>query len=173
MTGSNTGYTGGFDVQGGVLKVDSLANRIGTGYLALKGGTLTYTGTGIETASNAFWVDGAGASGTINIVNAGAVLTLNPASGTVNQELVKNGPGRLVLQGVISWLLSVPISAVVARPLSQILGETMIEVALDYGFAGTAVFVWLLIIIVIALVASYIPARNASRISVRESLAYG
>lgn len=78
-----------------------------------------------------------------------------------------------VLQGVISWVLSVPISVVVAKPLSQLLGETMIGVALDYGYAVTAVFAWLIIIIIIALVASYFPARNASRISVRESLAYG
>jgi putative ABC transport system permease protein len=49
----------------------------------------------------------------------------------------------------------------------------MIGVELDYAFAETAVFAWLIIIILIALFASFVPARNASRISVRESLAYG
>ena len=78
-----------------------------------------------------------------------------------------------VLQGVISWLLSVPIAYAFAKPLTRIVGEAMIGVALDYSFANTAVFAWLVIIIVIALFASFIPARNASRISVRESLSYG
>jgi autotransporter-associated beta strand protein len=129
LTGSNTSYTGGFDVQGGALKIDSLANRIGTGYLALKGGTLLYTGTGIETAANPFWVDGAGVAGTIDIVNAGAVLSLNPASGTVNQQLIKNGPGRLVLQGVISGAASITANGgrLDLQGVNTYTGETIIN----------------------------------------------
>jgi putative ABC transport system permease protein len=49
----------------------------------------------------------------------------------------------------------------------------MIEIELDYAFNGTAVIIWLLVILLISLLASIVPARQATRISVRESLAYG
>jgi ABC-type lipoprotein release transport system permease subunit len=49
----------------------------------------------------------------------------------------------------------------------------MIEIELDYAFIGTAVIIWLLVIIFISLLASILPARQATRISVRESLSYG
>jgi putative ABC transport system permease protein len=78
-----------------------------------------------------------------------------------------------VLQGVLSWLMAIPIAFVVSQPLARLLGQTMIEIELDYAFSGTAVVIWLLVIIVISLLASILPARQAIRISVRESLAYG
>jgi putative ABC transport system permease protein len=78
-----------------------------------------------------------------------------------------------VLQGVLSWLMAIPIAFVVSQPLARLLGQTMIEIELDYAFSGTAVLIWLLVIIVISLLASILPARQATRISVRESLAYG
>jgi putative ABC transport system permease protein len=78
-----------------------------------------------------------------------------------------------VLQGVLSWLIAIPIAYVVSQPLARLLGQTMIEIELDYAFNGTAVLIWLLVILLISLLASILPARQATRISVRESLTYG
>ena len=77
-----------------------------------------------------------------------------------------------VIQGVMSWAIAVPLSVLVAKPLARQLGQTMIEVDLDFAFHWAAVLTWLLTILVIALLASVIPARRAVKISVRESLAY-
>jgi ABC-type lipoprotein release transport system permease subunit len=43
---------------------------------------------------------------------------------------------------------------------------------LDYQYNYTAVFIWLIVILIISTLASILPARNATRISVRASLAY-
>ncbi len=77
-----------------------------------------------------------------------------------------------VLQGLMSWLVAVPLAYVVARPVSALLGQTIFQTSLDFAFNTTAVFIWLLAVLAIAFLASLIPAHAASRISVRESLAY-
>jgi putative ABC transport system permease protein len=77
-----------------------------------------------------------------------------------------------VLQGLFSWLVAVPLSFFLAQPLSNALGQAMFDANLDYQYNYTAVLVWLVIILVISTLASILPARSATQISVRESLAY-
>ena len=77
-----------------------------------------------------------------------------------------------LLQGIISWLIAVPLAFFIARPMATTLGEIILETALDFTFSYTAVFGWLFLILFISVFASVIPAWNASKISVRESLSY-
>jgi putative ABC transport system permease protein len=77
-----------------------------------------------------------------------------------------------LLQGLISWLVAVPLSFVIGYPVARQLGQTMLDIDLDYSYSYPAVFIWLAIILAIAVLASIVPARSATRISVRESLAY-
>lgn len=77
-----------------------------------------------------------------------------------------------LLQGIISWLLAVPLSFLIAQPVALALGEIMLDTALDFAFNYTAVALWLAVIILLSIFSSVLPARNASRIAVRESLAY-
>lgn len=78
-----------------------------------------------------------------------------------------------VLQGIFSWLVAVPISIAAAASLARLLGQAMFDANLDYQYNYTAVLVWLGIILIISTLASILPARNATQISVRDSLAYG
>ena len=48
----------------------------------------------------------------------------------------------------------------------------MFGATLDYQYNWMAVFIWLGIVVVISILASIFPARGATRISVRDSLAY-
>jgi putative ABC transport system permease protein len=77
-----------------------------------------------------------------------------------------------VLQGIFSWLMAIPISFLLAESLSKALGQVMFEANLDYQYNYTAVLAWLAIILGISILASFLPARNAIRISVRQSLQY-
>jgi putative ABC transport system permease protein len=78
-----------------------------------------------------------------------------------------------VLQGLFSWLVSVPVSFVLGRPIANALGQAMFDANLDYQYNLGAVLAWLIIILIISTLASILPARNATQISVRDSLAYG
>ncbi|MCL4297149.1 MAG: FtsX-like permease family protein [Anaerolineae bacterium] len=77
-----------------------------------------------------------------------------------------------VLQGVISWLAAVPLSFLLGQPLAVLMGQAMFDIALDYQYHVTAMGIWLAMVVVISILASVMPARNATTISVRESLAY-
>lgn len=77
-----------------------------------------------------------------------------------------------VLQGLLSWLFAALLSFALFRPLANALGQSMFGANLDYQYDFSAVLVWLGIILVISVVASFVPARHATQVSVRESLAY-
>jgi putative ABC transport system permease protein len=77
-----------------------------------------------------------------------------------------------VLQGLFSWLVAVPISFFLGRPMANALGQAIFDANLDYQYNLGAVFTWLLVILIISSLASILPARNATQISVRDSLAY-
>jgi putative ABC transport system permease protein len=51
-------------------------------------------------------------------------------------------------------------------------GAGFIQAALSFRFSTGGAALWLLVIVLIATVASLLPARGAARITVREVLAY-
>jgi putative ABC transport system permease protein len=77
-----------------------------------------------------------------------------------------------VLVGVLSWLLAAPLSYPGARIFSNLVGTTLLNVPLDFSYAISAVVFWLLIVVVLSALASLWPALRATKVSVREALAY-
>lgn len=98
----------------------------------------------------------------------GVLRAVGARSRTIMSMFVMEG----ALQGLFSWLIAVPLSLLVSPPLADALGQTMFNASLSYKFNAAAIVSWLIIILVISVLASIIPSRNATRISVRDSLAY-
>ena len=98
----------------------------------------------------------------------GVMRAIGARSPTIMGMFVMEG----VLQGLLSWLLAALLSYVLFRPLANALGQAMFGANLDYRYDFSAVLAWLGIMLVISTLASLLPARNATRVSVRESLAY-
>lgn len=82
----------------------------------------------------------------------------------------------IVAEGVVIGLLSWTIAALLAWPVSKAIGDFMVRVmfrsGLDFTFEPLALVVWLLVSIGLSAVASFLPAWKASRVTVREALAY-
>jgi putative ABC transport system permease protein len=80
--------------------------------------------------------------------------------------------GEGILLGWVSWLIALPLSI----PAAYLLATQGLSFALNqqlaYRFSPEGPLAWLVIITLLAVLASALPARSASRISVRESLAY-
>lgn len=74
--------------------------------------------------------------------------------------------------GVFSWALA----ALAAWPFSKIAGEAIVGVVLnsglDFFFEPRGLVIWLAISVVVSVVGSFLPAWHASRLTVREALAY-
>ena len=98
----------------------------------------------------------------------GVLRAIGARSHTIMGIFVMEG----VLQGVISWLIAVPISILASPVMARSMGQIMFGTTMEYQYNWTAVFMWLAIVIFISILASVLPARGATRISVRDSLAY-
>jgi putative ABC transport system permease protein len=77
-----------------------------------------------------------------------------------------------VLLGLISWLLAVPLSVPCAKLFTDVIGQTVVGFGLDFEYAVGGVAIWLVIVVVLSALASLWPALKATRVSVRETLAY-
>jgi putative ABC transport system permease protein len=98
----------------------------------------------------------------------GVLRAVGARSGTIMAMFVMEG----VLQGLFSWMMAVPISFLIGQFMAKTLGQVMFSANLDYRYNYSAVLIWLVVVAVISTLASILPARNATRISVRASLAY-
>jgi len=98
----------------------------------------------------------------------GVMRALGASSWSIQSIVIVEG----VVVGLISWvisiLLSVPITGVMAVGVGQLMFQKSLSVV--YGLNG--ILGWLIGILVIGAIASALPARNASHLTIKDTLAY-
>jgi putative ABC transport system permease protein len=108
----------------------------------------------------------------INVVERrreiGVMRAIGATAATVVGVFIVEG----VLVGVLSWLLALPLSAPGAYALSSVVGQAIVQIPLDFAYSASGALLWLLIVVLLSALASLWPALRATRVSVRESLAY-
>ena len=81
-----------------------------------------------------------------------------------------------VVEGICIGVLSAPIGAVLAVPISKslsaVVGDKFTHAPLSYTFSLGGALFWLVLVGILAALASFLPAWNATRLSVREVLGY-
>ena len=77
-----------------------------------------------------------------------------------------------VVIGVMSWALAALAAWPVSKALGNLLLTLMFKTRLEFTFEPGGVAIWLALSIVLASGASFVPAWHASRVTVREALAY-
>jgi putative ABC transport system permease protein len=83
--------------------------------------------------------------------------------------------GIFITEGVVVALMAWGLGALLSWPLSVWLVDalgTAMSLPLAYAFSWDGVGLWFVAVLVIAVVASLVPAWNASRVSVRDAIAY-
>ena len=82
----------------------------------------------------------------------------------------------VIIEGIIIGLLSWGIGTLLAIPLSMALseavGRSIMRSPLSFVFSIGGTAIWFAVIVLLASLASILPARSASRMTVREVLAY-
>ena len=82
----------------------------------------------------------------------------------------------IVAEGVVIGLLSWAIAALLAWPISKAIGNLLVRVllhgGLDFTFEPLGLVIWMIVSIGLSALASFLPAWKASRVTVREALAY-
>ncbi len=160
-------------------------------YFETLGVGVSYTNTAAETQANAnaqfsilttlllimtfliAVVGSFGLSGTlsINVLERRREIGVMRAVGASSADVAFIFVGEGMLLGVLSWLQAVPISLFAGRYFVDALG-VVIDFPAVYHYSLPGVWIWLGIVLVLSLLASWLPARRATQISVRESLAY-
>ena len=119
-------------------------------------------------------VGGLGLMGTmsINVLERtreiGVMRAVGASDGSVLRIVLVEG----VLVGLISWIVGGLLAYPMGQLLSNIVGTSLLESPLNYQFAINGAIGWLAAVLAIASLASFLPAWNASRLSVRQILAY-
>jgi putative ABC transport system permease protein len=98
----------------------------------------------------------------------GILRSIGATSRIVRQIVIVEG----VTVGLFSWLLGALLSIPVSRVLGHTLGLVLLSKPLEPTLPLTGVLLWLVIIVLLSVLASIIPARQASLLSIREVLAY-
>jgi putative ABC transport system permease protein len=119
-------------------------------------------------------VGGMGLMGTmsINVVERGREIGVMRSIGATSLAVAGIFVAEGMFVGALSWLLAVPLSYPGALAFSNVVGEAVLELPLDFKFSVDGVVLWLWIVLVLSALASLWPALRATRVSVREALAY-
>ena len=119
-------------------------------------------------------VGGLGLMGTmsINVLERtreiGVLRAIGAPNRGVAQVFIVEGITIGMLSGLLGALLAIPMS----QGLNQAVGGAMMGVPLTYSYSMPGLWLWLVVVLILSALASFIPARNASRMTVREVLAY-
>jgi putative ABC transport system permease protein len=98
----------------------------------------------------------------------GVMRAIGASESAIRWIVVAEGLGI----GLISWLLAAALALPLSRLMSDGVGLAFGGERLLFRFSQPALFIWLALAMLIAFGASYLPARDASRKSIREVLSY-
>ncbi|MEW5871060.1 MAG: FtsX-like permease family protein [Chloroflexota bacterium] len=108
----------------------------------------------------------------INVVERRREIGVMRAIGASSLAITGIFVAEGVLVGILSWLLATPLSLPAGRLFSQVIGQELIDLPLDYSFSKEGALLWLASVILISALASLWPALRAAQVSVRQALAY-
>jgi putative ABC transport system permease protein len=98
----------------------------------------------------------------------GVMRAIGASDGSVLRIVIVEG----IFIGLISWGMGALLAFPVGQLLAQTVGVVLFQSALPYVFSAGGLVTWLIIVVVLATLASFLPAWKASRLTVREVLAY-
>jgi putative ABC transport system permease protein len=107
----------------------------------------------------------------INVIERRREIGVMRAVGASSRDVNLVFTGESLMLGLISWILALPIGLGAGPTFVLALGK-VIDFPAEYYAATRGVWIWLGVVIVLSFIASWVPARRATRISVNESLAY-
>jgi putative ABC transport system permease protein len=108
----------------------------------------------------------------INVVERAREIGMMRAIGASSLTIVGIFVVEGILIGVLSWLFATPFSYPASRVFSNVIGVALMDLPLDFSYSMGGVGLWFSIVMGLSALASLWPALRATRVSVREALAY-
>lgn len=120
------------------------------------------------------FVGGVGLMGTMsmNVLERtreiGVMRAIGASDSAVLQIMLTEG----ILIGVMSWILGALLALPISKLLSDGVGYLFLGAPLSYTYSFSWMLTWLILSIILSSIASFLPAWNASRLTVRDVLSY-
>jgi putative ABC transport system permease protein len=108
----------------------------------------------------------------INVLERRREIGVMRAIGAKSSAIIGIFMGEGMFLGMLSWLLAVPISYPGARVFSSMIGQTLMNLPLNFEYSFSGMAIWFALVLVFSAAASFLPSMQATRISVRETLTY-
>ncbi|MCD4729256.1 MAG: ABC transporter permease, partial [Bacteroidales bacterium] len=108
----------------------------------------------------------------INVVERKRELGILRAIGVTDKSLFKILIYEGLTIGLISWFFSIALSIPVSWYLGDKFFHIFFDTTINFMYSPIGFIVWLLVVIIFSYSAIIFPARNATRMSVNEALAY-
>jgi putative ABC transport system permease protein len=177
-------YSEGVSLQTIIQRIDQhLENR---GYAVgsiLDGSTLRENaGTGVNIlvifllimALLTAFVGSIGLMGTmsINVLERTREIGVMRTIGAVDFVVMQSVIIEALVIALITWILAIGLSYPISSALLNIIGEAMAGATFSLIYTPLGVVIWLAVVIVLSIIASIMPARNAARLTINEVLAY-
>ena len=120
------------------------------------------------------FVGSIGLTGTmsINVLERTREIGVMRTIGAVDFVIIQSVIIEALVIGLITWILAIGLSYPISNALLGIIGQSMAGSTFSLIFTPFGVFLWLAVVIVLSIIASIIPARNAARLTINEVLAY-
>jgi putative ABC transport system permease protein len=98
----------------------------------------------------------------------GVMRAIGASNRSVQSIVIVEG----MMIGVISWILGALLAIPIGIAIANIVGRLFFQSPMEFIFSMDGFLVWLVIVLILSALASFLPARSASRLTVREVLAY-
>lgn len=107
----------------------------------------------------------------INVLERRREIGVMRAIGASSPTIAGLFIGEGLILGLIAWVVAIPLSIPVGQLFATVIGQ-VIQFSVIYQFSWDGAVTWLIIIVGLSILGSAVPAIRATRVSVRESLAY-
>jgi putative ABC transport system permease protein len=108
----------------------------------------------------------------INVMERTREIGVMRAIGAVDRVVMQSVIIEGVVVGLITWVLAIVASFPISYFLLGIIGDAIAGSEIALRFTPFGMLFWLGIVVILSILASIAPARNASRLTIREVLAY-
>jgi putative ABC transport system permease protein len=109
---------------------------------------------------------------TLSVVQRTREIGILGAIGASPGSIARHVWAEGVLIGLLSWGVAVLLAAPLSWALEVATGSIFFKTPLDFHMSPAAAGVWLALVVVLATLSSFYPARRAARLTVREAMSH-